>query len=146
VQAAWSTHLHTSLYHSKGGRLARLGLSSSLADSLWALGLVRSRTFSGGVGSTRVAGMKQQPPVCKVHSAASAPSTAASRQTLWHPRHVAVTRSALPAHHTHRRRNPSTNTEDINGESLTLMVPFCDLANHAPQHNSTFCLSKDAKG
>lgn len=35
--------------------------------------------------------------------------------------------------------------EDVNGEALTLMVPYCDLANHCTDHNSTFCISKDLK-
>eukprot|EP00775_Hariotina_reticulata_P004636 gene4636-4889_t len=61
------------------GDLARLQLSSSLQHSLWALSMVRSRTFS----------------------------------------------------------------EDVNGEMLTLMVPFADLANHSFDHNCTFCLSRD---
>jgi hypothetical protein len=35
--------------------------------------------------------------------------------------------------------------EDVNGEALTLMVPYCDMANHCSSHNSTFCISKDFK-
>lgn len=32
--------------------------------------------------------------------------------------------------------------EDVNGEMLTLMVPYADLANHAEDNNSTFCLNR----
>lgn len=33
--------------------------------------------------------------------------------------------------------------EDVNGESVTLMVPYADLANHSFDNNATFCFSKD---
>jgi hypothetical protein len=49
VQADWNTHLYRKHYDARSGSLAALGLSASLADSLWALSLVRSRTFSGVV-------------------------------------------------------------------------------------------------
>lgn len=35
--------------------------------------------------------------------------------------------------------------EDVNGEMLTLLVPYCDLANHCSNHNSTFCIGRDFK-
>jgi hypothetical protein len=38
-----------------------------------------------------------------------------------------------------------TFSESVNGEDLTLMVPYCDLANHAFLCNATFCLSRDNK-
>ncbi|KAI8476015.1 MAG: hypothetical protein J3K34DRAFT_516927 [Monoraphidium minutum] len=96
VQARWAAHLHRDLFASPGGggpkapegygrrpkagQLAPLDLSRDMGTSLWALSMVRSRTFS----------------------------------------------------------------DDINGEGLTLMVPFCDLANHGgDDHNTTFCVSRD---
>lgn len=36
-----------------------------------------------------------------------------------------------------------TFSEEVGGEGITLMVPWADLANHAPAFNSTFCISKD---
>lgn len=47
VQANWCAHLHAKYFSSVRGTLSPLGLSSSLAHSLWAISLVRSRTFSG---------------------------------------------------------------------------------------------------
>eukprot|EP00878_Enallax_costatus_P040609 GHUV01046929.1.p1 GENE.GHUV01046929.1~~GHUV01046929.1.p1 ORF type:complete len:167 (+),score=36.50 GHUV01046929.1:281-781(+) len=38
-----------------------------------------------------------------------------------------------------------TFSEDVNGEPLTLMVPYADLANHNFDNNCTFCLSRDNK-
>lgn len=103
VQARWAAHLHWDMYAAApsggggrsgggggggrgrarsiaGGALASLKLSVDLSESLWAISMVRSRTFS----------------------------------------------------------------DDVGGESLTLMVPYCDLANHGgDQQNSTFCVSRD---
>jgi hypothetical protein len=53
VQADWAAYLHGKYLHYKSGSLGPLGLSSSLADSLWAISMVRSRTFSGELGSQR---------------------------------------------------------------------------------------------
>ncbi|EFJ46660.1 hypothetical protein VOLCADRAFT_92848 [Volvox carteri f. nagariensis] len=36
-----------------------------------------------------------------------------------------------------------TFSEDVNGEGLTLMVPYADMANHSFQYNSTFCMARD---
>jgi hypothetical protein len=47
VQASWCAHLHAKYFSSATGSLATLNLSNSLAHSLWAISLVRSRTFSG---------------------------------------------------------------------------------------------------
>jgi hypothetical protein len=47
IQARWCTHLHAKYFSSTTGELRTLGLSDSLAHSLWAISLVRSRTFSG---------------------------------------------------------------------------------------------------
>lgn len=47
VQADWAAYLHGNYLHSKSGKLASLGLSNNLALSLWAISMVRSRTFSG---------------------------------------------------------------------------------------------------
>lgn len=38
-----------------------------------------------------------------------------------------------------------TFSEDVNGECVTLMVPFADLANHSFHNNSTFTMSRDNK-
>ncbi|GIL48199.1 hypothetical protein Vafri_4886 [Volvox africanus] len=38
-----------------------------------------------------------------------------------------------------------TFSEDVNGEGLTLMVPYADMANHSFQHNATFCMARDNK-
>jgi hypothetical protein len=47
VQYDWCHHLHQTHLAAGGSDLAPLRLSSSLQDSLWALSMVRSRTFSG---------------------------------------------------------------------------------------------------
>jgi hypothetical protein len=47
VQADWAAYLHGKYLHHKSGSLGPLGLSGSLAESLWAISMVRSRTFSG---------------------------------------------------------------------------------------------------
>lgn len=47
IQARWSSHLHAKYFSSTTGELRTLGLSDNLAQSLWAISLVRSRTFSG---------------------------------------------------------------------------------------------------
>ncbi|WIA21504.1 hypothetical protein OEZ85_000708 [Tetradesmus obliquus] len=46
VQADWAAYLHGKYLHYKSGSLAPLRLSGSLAESLWAISMVRSRTFS----------------------------------------------------------------------------------------------------
>lgn len=46
-QASWCAHLHAKYFSAVSGSLAPLNLSHSLAHSLWAISLVRSRTFSG---------------------------------------------------------------------------------------------------
>lgn len=38
-----------------------------------------------------------------------------------------------------------TFSESVNGEGLTLMVPYADLANHSFAHNATFCMARDNK-
>ncbi|KAF5833829.1 hypothetical protein DUNSADRAFT_9738 [Dunaliella salina] len=35
-----------------------------------------------------------------------------------------------------------TFSENVNGEGITLMVPYADLANHSFSHNSTFCVGQ----
>lgn len=51
IQASWCAHLHAKYFSTATGSLASLGLSSSLAHSLWAISLVRSRTFSGALAA-----------------------------------------------------------------------------------------------
>jgi hypothetical protein len=47
IQAGWCAHLHAKYFSTVTGSLAPLRLSDGLAHSLWAISLVRSRTFSG---------------------------------------------------------------------------------------------------
>ncbi|GLI69471.1 hypothetical protein VaNZ11_014089, partial [Volvox africanus] len=79
-QHKWALTVHQS-YFGMEGELRRLRLAASLEDTLWAMSMVRTRTFS----------------------------------------------------------------EDVNGEGLTLMVPYADMANHSFQHNATFCMARDNK-
>lgn len=37
-----------------------------------------------------------------------------------------------------------TFSEEVGGEGITMMVPAADMANHAFNHNGTFCLSSDS--
>ncbi len=43
----------------------------------------------------------------------------------------------------HTQVRSRTFSEEVNGEGITLMVPWADLANHSCDYNSTFGLSKD---
>ncbi|KXZ49958.1 hypothetical protein GPECTOR_18g116 [Gonium pectorale] len=79
TQYNWATGVHRRYFCSERGELRRLRLAASQRDTLWAMSMVRTRTFS----------------------------------------------------------------ESVNGESLTLMVPYADLANHSFRFNSTFCMSRD---
>ena len=64
-------HLHNAFFSDgspasgskAAGRLGRLGLSGSVADSLWAASMVRSRTFSDEVGGE---GLTLMVPFCDV--------------------------------------------------------------------------------
>ena len=47
--------------------------------------------------------------------------------------------TTLPTHTQVRSR---TFSENVNGEGITLMVPYADLANHSFSHNSTFCVGQ----
>ena len=49
VQHGWATDSHESLFSSHTGHLKGLQLADSLQDTLWAMSLVRSRTFSDKV-------------------------------------------------------------------------------------------------
>ncbi|KAL0020939.1 hypothetical protein WJX79_002382 [Trebouxia sp. C0005] len=55
VQHGWATDSHESLFSSHTGHLKGLQLADSLQDTLWAMSLVRSRTFSDKVHDTEVA-------------------------------------------------------------------------------------------
>lgn len=49
AQHAWARDTHTSIFSSQTGLLKNLQLADSLQDTLWAMSLVRSRTFSEAV-------------------------------------------------------------------------------------------------
>lgn len=55
VQHGWAADSHESLFSSHTGHLKGLQLADSLQDTLWAMSLVRSRTFSDKVHDTEVA-------------------------------------------------------------------------------------------
>ena len=61
-----------------------------------------------------------------------------------HPSTCTSTNKPMPFHtHSHTLQVRSrTFSENINGEGVTLMVPFADLANHSFSHNSTFCVGQ----
>jgi len=44
---------------------------------------------------------------------------------------------------THVQVRSRTFSETVNGEGITLMVPYADLANHSFSHNSTFCVGQN---
>lgn len=70
IQAGWCAHLHAKYFSTVTGSLAPLRLSDGLAHSLWAISLVRSRTFSGeGVASlTPTASLTYVLPQCLAHA------------------------------------------------------------------------------
>ncbi|KAG2451954.1 hypothetical protein HYH02_003728 [Chlamydomonas schloesseri] len=80
-QYNWAMGVHRKYFDSVQGELAQLKLAASARDTLWAMSMVRTRTFS----------------------------------------------------------------ENVNGEGLTLMVPYADLANHSFRPNATFCMARDNK-
>ncbi len=53
VQHGWATDSHESLFSSHTGHLKGLQLADTLQDTLWAMSLVRSRTFSDKVRACR---------------------------------------------------------------------------------------------
>lgn len=81
TQHEWAMSVHRRVFDPKAGELRSLKLAQQPADTLWAMSMVRTRTFS----------------------------------------------------------------EAVNGENITLMVPYADLANHAFVHNATFCMARDNK-
>lgn len=106
IQANWASHLHAKYFSSTTGSLAPLRLSSSLQHSLWAISLVRSRTFSGGWAAgkqmlvqLRCAGWPPTPKACCVPLDTHAVSRAVlhlSRQTALTPT-MSSTRLAVAA-------------------------------------------------
>ncbi|GLC52280.1 hypothetical protein PLESTB_000604500 [Pleodorina starrii] len=81
TQHSWGLSVHRDYFDGERGELRQLGLATRAADTLWAMSMVRTRTFS----------------------------------------------------------------EDVNGEALTLMVPYADMANHSFTFNATFCMARDNK-
>ncbi|KAL3148961.1 hypothetical protein ABBQ32_001818 [Trebouxia sp. C0010 RCD-2024] len=55
AQHTWAQDSHTSIFSSQTGLLRSLQLANTLQDTLWAMSLVRSRTFSEAVQSTDLA-------------------------------------------------------------------------------------------
>lgn len=53
AQHTWAQDSHASLFSSQTGLLEGLQLADSLQDTLWAMSLVRSRTFSEAVSFSR---------------------------------------------------------------------------------------------
>ena len=51
VQHSWAEDSHESVFSSQTGHLKALQLADRLQDTLWAMSLVRSRTFSDTVNS-----------------------------------------------------------------------------------------------
>lgn len=51
IQHRWAAESHESLFCSKAGHLKELQLADTLQETLWAMSLVRSRTFSDKVCS-----------------------------------------------------------------------------------------------
>ena len=49
AQHTWAQDSHTSIFSSQTGLLKSLQLADTLQDTLWAMSLVRSRTFSEAV-------------------------------------------------------------------------------------------------
>lgn len=49
VQHSWACDSHASLFSNETGHLKELQLADNLQDTLWAMSLVRSRTFSDQV-------------------------------------------------------------------------------------------------
>lgn len=49
VQHKWAQESHDSMFSSQTGHLRKLQLADSLTDTLWAMSMVRSRTFSDQV-------------------------------------------------------------------------------------------------
>lgn len=49
IQHSWAEECHKSLFSSQTGHLQGLRLADSLQNTLWAMSMVRSRTFSDKV-------------------------------------------------------------------------------------------------
>ncbi|KAG2499539.1 hypothetical protein HYH03_002485 [Edaphochlamys debaryana] len=81
TQHAWAMGVHRKYFDPKTGQLGQLRLAARVEDTMWAMSMVRTRTFS----------------------------------------------------------------ETVNGEALTLMVPYADLANHSFRCTGTFCMARDNK-
>lgn len=145
IQAGWCAHLHAKYFSTVTGSLAPLRLSDGLAHSLWAISLVRSRTFSGAGAASLT------PTASLTYGLAPVPCSCVHCVQVGAAMRVGTCRRHPPRPACETGQccdccvSVTAAAEDVNGEMLTLMVPFCDMANHCSDHNSTFCINRDLK-
>ncbi|KAG2444122.1 hypothetical protein HYH02_009063 [Chlamydomonas schloesseri] len=117
IQHDWARWCHSQWLSSSSGALRRLGLADDLSDTVWALGVVRSRAVEfplGLVGPTGTA------------SAAAAAAAAAAGSASGAGGAVASTAAYVPT-----------------GPVMALLAPVIDLANHSPDPNCVIQLTPD---